>query len=222
VPRLDKLRSPHAPPLQPPHPPRACRVQPAAGRCGLLEEHEPRRMTPTDDLQVLDGPGSLHPGQHLGSLRSTHSWVKPSQSPTSPLAPFRLDRRRPGSRDVLIKIRYCGVCHTDIHFVRNDWGISMYPIVPGHEIVGVVESCPHATNPGNPMQISLPHTLARWRATGTIFGFDLARQAKQTQQKRGHQAGPTSLPCRRSSAVLPTMRTERSLDAVAVDTEAPS
>jgi alcohol dehydrogenase (NADP+) len=63
-----------------------------------------------------------------------------AQSPTSPLAPFSLERRKPGPRDVLIKIRYCGVCHTDIHFVRNDWGISMYPIVPGHEIVGVVES----------------------------------------------------------------------------------
>jgi alcohol dehydrogenase (NADP+) len=63
-----------------------------------------------------------------------------AQSPTSPLAPFSFERRKPGPRDVLIKIRYCGVCHTDIHFVRNDWGISMYPIVPGHEIVGVVES----------------------------------------------------------------------------------
>jgi alcohol dehydrogenase (NADP+) len=63
-----------------------------------------------------------------------------AHSSTSPLAPFRLERRKPGPHDVLIKIRYCGVCHTDIHFVRNDWGISMYPIVPGHEIVGVVES----------------------------------------------------------------------------------
>ena len=40
--------------------------------------------------------------------------------------------------DVLIEIRYCGVCHTDIHFVRNDLGFSVYPIVPGHEIVGIV------------------------------------------------------------------------------------
>lgn len=63
-----------------------------------------------------------------------------AQSPTSPLGPFRIERRKPGPHDVLIKIRYCGVCHTDIHFVRNEWGISMYPIVPGHEIVGVVES----------------------------------------------------------------------------------
>jgi uncharacterized zinc-type alcohol dehydrogenase-like protein len=61
-----------------------------------------------------------------------------AQSPTSGLAPFSLSRRTPGPHDVLIKIRYCGVCHTDIHFVRNDWGISIYPMVPGHEIVGVV------------------------------------------------------------------------------------
>jgi uncharacterized zinc-type alcohol dehydrogenase-like protein len=43
-----------------------------------------------------------------------------------------------GVHDVLIEIRYCGVCHTDIHFLRNDLGFSVYPIVPGHEIVGVV------------------------------------------------------------------------------------
>jgi len=61
-----------------------------------------------------------------------------AQSPTSGLAPFQFERRRPGPHDALIRIRYCGVCHTDIHFVRNDWGISIYPMVPGHEIVGVV------------------------------------------------------------------------------------
>lgn len=63
-----------------------------------------------------------------------------AQSPSSGLAPFRFERRSPGARDVLIQIRYCGVCHTDIHFVRNDWGISRYPMVPGHEIVGVVRA----------------------------------------------------------------------------------
>src|SRR5689334_23293465 len=61
-----------------------------------------------------------------------------AQSPTSGLAPFAFSRRTPGPHDVLIQIRYCGVCHTDIHFVRNDWGISIYPMIPGHEIVGVV------------------------------------------------------------------------------------
>ena len=55
-----------------------------------------------------------------------------------PLAPFTIDRREPGPDDVLIDILYCGVCHTDLHFVRNDWGMSTYPMVPGHEIVGRV------------------------------------------------------------------------------------
>jgi len=54
------------------------------------------------------------------------------------LSPFKFDRREPKPHDVLIEILYCGVCHTDIHFIRNDWGMSMYPMVPGHEIVGRV------------------------------------------------------------------------------------
>jgi uncharacterized zinc-type alcohol dehydrogenase-like protein len=61
-----------------------------------------------------------------------------AQNATSGLAPWNIERRKPGPHDVQIEINYCGVCHTDIHFVRNDWGISMYPLVPGHEIVGKV------------------------------------------------------------------------------------
>lgn len=61
-----------------------------------------------------------------------------AQSNSSGLAPWSFHRRSLGAHDVLIEIKYCGVCHTDIHFVRNDWGISVYPMVPGHEIVGVV------------------------------------------------------------------------------------
>jgi uncharacterized zinc-type alcohol dehydrogenase-like protein len=56
------------------------------------------------------------------------------------LAPFDLERRNPGPHDVEIDILYCGVCHTDIHLVNNDWGISVYPMVPGHEIIGRVAS----------------------------------------------------------------------------------
>jgi len=55
---------------------------------------------------------------------------------TSPLGPFSLDRREPGPHDVQIEILYCGVCHSDIHQARNEWGNSIYPMVPGHEIVG--------------------------------------------------------------------------------------
>ena len=54
------------------------------------------------------------------------------------LAPFSFERRDPASSDVVIEIQYCGVCHTDIHQVRDEWGGAVYPMVPGHEIVGRV------------------------------------------------------------------------------------
>ena len=57
---------------------------------------------------------------------------------TSPLRPFRLERREPGPRDVEIDIVYCGVCHSDLHTVRSEWSTPIYPCVPGHEIVGRV------------------------------------------------------------------------------------
>ena len=54
------------------------------------------------------------------------------------LIPWDFTRRAPRPHDVQIEISYCGVCHSDLHFVRNDWGMSTYPLVPGHEIVGKV------------------------------------------------------------------------------------
>ena len=55
-----------------------------------------------------------------------------------PLAPFKVPRREPGERDVVIDVLFCGVCHSDLHQVRNEWAGSTYPLVPGHEIVGRV------------------------------------------------------------------------------------
>jgi len=63
-----------------------------------------------------------------------------TQSPTSKLAPHRFERREPRKDDVVIEILYCGVCHSDLHMARNDWGWSFYPLVPGHEIIGRVSS----------------------------------------------------------------------------------
>ena len=60
------------------------------------------------------------------------------QNQASPLGPHSIQRRDPGARDVEIKILFCGVCHTDLHFARNEWGGTIYPCVPGHEIVGRV------------------------------------------------------------------------------------
>lgn len=61
-----------------------------------------------------------------------------SQSPDKPLEPYEFDRREPTETDVEIKVLFCGVCHSDIHTARGDWGEVEYPCIPGHEIVGLV------------------------------------------------------------------------------------
>nr|WP_315235572.1 NAD(P)-dependent alcohol dehydrogenase [uncultured Albidiferax sp.] len=59
-------------------------------------------------------------------------------SPSSPLAPFSFERRAPNPQDVALDVLYCGVCHSDLHTARNEWKNTVYPSVPGHEIVGRV------------------------------------------------------------------------------------
>jgi uncharacterized zinc-type alcohol dehydrogenase-like protein len=66
----------------------------------------------------------------------TKAYAAPSSS--SPLAPFNFERREPKPDDVVIEIAYCGICHSDIHTARGEWGPTQYPCVPGHEIVGKV------------------------------------------------------------------------------------
>ncbi|QCO68417.2 NAD(P)-dependent alcohol dehydrogenase [Luteimonas yindakuii] len=66
----------------------------------------------------------------------TPAYAAPSAD--EPLAPFTVERREPRAHEVLIDILYCGVCHSDIHQVRDEWGGSIFPMVPGHEIVGRV------------------------------------------------------------------------------------
>lgn len=61
-----------------------------------------------------------------------------TQSPTSTFAPFTLERRAPGPKDVAIDILFCGVCHSDLHTARGEWPGVLYPCVPGHEIIGCV------------------------------------------------------------------------------------
>lgn len=63
-----------------------------------------------------------------------------AQDKNSKLAPWTFERREPGPDDVVIDILYCGVCHSDLHQVRDEWGGSIYPMVPGHEIIGKVIS----------------------------------------------------------------------------------
>jgi len=59
-----------------------------------------------------------------------------AKTATSPVEPWSIERRHPKPHDVQIEILYCGVCHSDLHTVRNEWGGTVYPCVPGHEIVG--------------------------------------------------------------------------------------
>ncbi|WP_353143764.1 NAD(P)-dependent alcohol dehydrogenase [Acinetobacter pragensis] len=63
-----------------------------------------------------------------------------AQNESSALVPFKFERRATREDDVVIQVEYCGVCHSDLHMARNDWGFTEYPVVPGHEIVGRVTS----------------------------------------------------------------------------------
>jgi uncharacterized zinc-type alcohol dehydrogenase-like protein len=72
------------------------------------------------------------------TLRATKGYAAPAAG--APLAPYSFERREPRADDVVIDIKYCGICHSDIHQVRDEWGGSQFPMVPGHEIAGVVAS----------------------------------------------------------------------------------
>lgn len=62
-----------------------------------------------------------------------------AMSASATLTPWNFTRRHLRPYDVLVEIKYCGICHTDLHFIRNDFGMSTYPLVPGHEMVGIVK-----------------------------------------------------------------------------------
>ncbi|CAL5403141.1 unnamed protein product [Camellia sinensis] len=71
----------------------------------------------------------VHPVKSFGWASRDHSGI---------LSPFIFSRRATGAEDVRFKVLYCGICHTDLHRIKNDWGGSNYPLLPGHEVVGVV------------------------------------------------------------------------------------
>ncbi|KAJ4951545.1 hypothetical protein NE237_028377 [Protea cynaroides] len=74
-------------------------------------------------------PEELHPIKAFGWAARDSSGV---------LSPFKFSRRDTGDEDVKFKVLFCGICHSDLHSIKNEWGFSRYPLVPGHEIVGVV------------------------------------------------------------------------------------
>jgi len=67
-----------------------------------------------------------------------------ARAANAPLEPLEIERRKPGPHDIEIEILYCGICHSDLHKVSDDWGGTHFPLVPGHEIVGRVAS--HGTS----------------------------------------------------------------------------
>ncbi|VVA27029.1 PREDICTED: probable [Prunus dulcis] len=74
-------------------------------------------------------PEQEHPTKAFGWAARDSSGV---------LSPFKFSRRTTGKNDVTFKVLYCGICHTDLSMLKNEWGVSMYPLLPGHEIVGLV------------------------------------------------------------------------------------
>jgi uncharacterized zinc-type alcohol dehydrogenase-like protein len=77
-----------------------------------------------------------------------------AQSTTTPLGPFKFERRDPRPDDVQMEILYCGVCHSDLHMARNEWKGTTYPIVPGHEIVGKITAVGSKVKTFKPGQIA--------------------------------------------------------------------
>ncbi|XP_011097458.1 probable mannitol dehydrogenase [Sesamum indicum] len=78
---------------------------------------------------MAKSPEQEHPVNSFG-------WA--AKDPSGLLSPFRFSRRATGDEDVQFKVLFCGICHSDLHSIKNEWGFSQYPLVPGHEIVGVV------------------------------------------------------------------------------------
>src|SRR5947209_13641085 len=89
---------------------------------------------------------TIHLGCKMDRMNTMQTRAYAAQSASSRLAPFTIPRRAPGATDVAIEILYCGVCHSDLHTARGEWAGTLYPCVPGHEIVGrVTEVGPEVT-----------------------------------------------------------------------------
>jgi len=92
------------------------------------------RVGLSNDLQAISFRQDTNSIKPEISMPTTRGYA--AKSATLPLEPFSFERREPRAHDVVIDIAYCGVCHSDIHTARNEWGGTIYPVVPGHEIVG--------------------------------------------------------------------------------------
>ena len=106
-----------------------------------------------------------------------------AEDPTKPLVPYTFERRDPGPNDVAIEILYCGVCHSDLHTARNEWPDTLYPCVPGHEIVGRVTA---VGDRGDALQGRRPR---RGRLPGRFLPHlpELPRGARAVLRERLHR-----------------------------------
>ena len=119
-----------------------------------------------------------------------------AQSASSPLTPFEIQRRDPGPEDVQIEILYCGVCHSDLHTARNEWKNTLYPSVPGHEIVGRVSAV--GTRYAASRWVIWQALAAWWTAAG------IARAAVTPKSNTASMALPEHTTARCSAAKIPT------------------
>jgi len=103
----------------------------AVGRFSA-DTSQPTRMEPGKRRSVIPGINTKNEDLPMKAFGYA------AKSATSPLNLYQFERREPGPRDVQIEILYCGVCHSDVHTARDEWGGAVYPVVPGHEIVGRV------------------------------------------------------------------------------------
>ena len=102
----------------------------------MKTQKKPTRSNGTKKATDKGKPG--RPSQAVTTKRATPAYA--AQAPDTPLAPLQIQRRAPLPEDVQLEILYCGVCHSDIHMARNEWNQTIYPVVPGHEIVGRVSA----------------------------------------------------------------------------------
>jgi uncharacterized zinc-type alcohol dehydrogenase-like protein len=116
------------------------------------------------------------------------------------LAPWSFERRAPGPHDVVIAIKYCGICHTDVHQVRDEWGGAEFPMVPGHEITGVVTAVgAHVTKfkPGDPVGVgcfvdscrhceNCRNDLEQYCLEGCSFTYNSREQDRKTPTYGGY------------------------------------
>ena len=118
----------------------------------------------------------------------------------APLKPWSLERRAPREHDVAIEIKYCGICHTDVHQVRDEWGGAEFPMVPGHEIVGIVSAVGAQVTkfkPGDKVGVGClvdscrecepcRHELEQYCLEGCSFTYNSREQDKVTPTQGGY------------------------------------